>query len=189
MAAYQRVAAGLTGCHLWQAASLLARVANTSPIRLTPRLAPLPSLNGLATPRPLPVALRCRVVHGGGRSALATNRPTGAVGNSSRRLRTAENRPQILRRNRIFKRHRTPQERAGNGSRPGPQRAEVRKSGRTQRAVRASAGSGLASWQVLERSRLAGWAPGLRVDPDIGHGLPTQRAAPPRRQGARSPQR
>ena len=60
---------------------------------------------------------------------------------------------------RIFKRHRTPQERAGNGSRPGPQRAEVRKSGRTQRAVRASAGSGLASWQVLERSRLAGWAP------------------------------
>jgi hypothetical protein len=25
--------------------------------------------------------LRCRVVHGGGRSALATNRPTGAVGN------------------------------------------------------------------------------------------------------------
>ena len=59
---------------------------------------------------------------------------------------------------RIFKRHRTPQERAGKGSRPGPQRAEVRKSGRTQRAVRASAGSGLASWQVLERSRLAGWA-------------------------------
>lgn len=47
---------------------------------------------------------------------------------------------------------------AGKGSRPGPQRAEVRKSGRTQRAVRASAGSGLASWQVLERSRLAGWA-------------------------------
>jgi len=25
--------------------------------------------------------------------------------------------------------------------------------------------------------------PGLRVDPDVGHGLPTQRAAPPRRQG------
>ena len=60
---------------------------------------------------------------------------------------------------RIFKRHRTLQERAGKGSRPGPQRAEVRKSGRIQRAVRASAGSGLASWQVLERSRLAGWAP------------------------------
>jgi hypothetical protein len=31
--------------------------------------------------------------------------------------------------------------------------------------------------------------PGLRVDPDVGHGLPTQRAAPPRLQGSRSPWR
>ena len=28
--------------------------------------------------------------------------------------------------------------------------------------------------------------PGLRVNPDVGHGLPTQRAAPPRLQGSRS---
>ena len=31
--------------------------------------------------------------------------------------------------------------------------------------------------------------PGLRVDPDVGHGVPTQRAAPPRLQGSRSPWR
>lgn len=31
--------------------------------------------------------------------------------------------------------------------------------------------------------------PGLRVDPDVGQGLPTQRAAPPRLQGSRSPWR
>ena len=55
--------------------------------------------------------------------------------------------------------------------------------------VRASGGSGLASWQIFERSRRAGLDPGLRVDPDVGHGLPTQRAAPPRLQGSRSPWR
>ena len=31
--------------------------------------------------------------------------------------------------------------------------------------------------------------PGLKVDPDVGQGLPTQRAAPPRLQGSRSPWR
>ena len=55
----------------------------------------------------------------------------------------------------------------------------MRKSGRIQWAVRVSGGLGLASWQVFELSRLAGLVPGLRVDPDVGHGLPTQRAAPP----------
>ena len=43
-----------------------------------------------------------RVVHGGGRSALATNRPTDAGGNSSPRLRTAESRPQIVRKIHFF---------------------------------------------------------------------------------------
>ena len=88
--------------------------------------------------------------------------------------------------NRNFKRHRTPQEWACKSSRPSPQRAEVRKTGRIRRAVRASGGSGLASWRVFERSRRARLDPGLRVDPDVGHGLPTRRAAPPRLQGSRS---
>jgi len=44
---------------------------------------------------------QCRVVHGGGRSALATNRPTDAGDNSSQMLRIAPNRPQTVRKNRI----------------------------------------------------------------------------------------
>ena len=46
--------------------------------------------------------LRYRVVHGGGRSAPATNRPTAAVDNSCQMFRIAPNRPQIVRNNRIF---------------------------------------------------------------------------------------
>ena len=45
--------------------------------------------------------------------------------------------------------------------------------------IGASGGSVLASWQVFERSLLAGLDSGLRVDPSVGHGLPTQRAALP----------
>jgi hypothetical protein len=41
-----------------------------------------------------------RVVHGSGRSALATDQPPDSVGNSSRRLRMAEVHPQIVRKNR-----------------------------------------------------------------------------------------
>jgi threonine dehydrogenase-like Zn-dependent dehydrogenase len=46
-------------------------------------------------------------------------------------------------------------------------------------------------WRVGRSLKVHGsqdW-PGLRVDPDVGHGLPTQRAAPPRLQGSRSPRR
>ena len=46
-------------------------------------------------------------------------------------------------------------------------------------------------WRVGRSLKVHGsqdW-PGLRGDPDIGHGLPTQRAAPPRLQGSRSPRR
>ena len=41
--------------------------------------------------------------------------------------------------------------------------------GRSTQA-RASGGSGLASWQVFEPSQRARLDPGLRVDPDVGHG-------------------
>ena len=44
---------------------------------------------------------QCRVVHGGGRSALAKNRPTDVVGNSSQTLRISLNRPEIVQKNRI----------------------------------------------------------------------------------------
>jgi hypothetical protein len=47
--------------------------------------------------------VQCRVVHGGGRSALATNRQTAAVGNSCQTLKSASNRPLIVRKNRKFK--------------------------------------------------------------------------------------
>ena len=96
-------------------------------------------------------------------------------------------------RNRIFKRHRTPQEQASKGSRPSPQRAPKYASlgGFSTRSGRLEARrwrpAELASWQAFEPSRRAGLDPGLRVDPDVGHGLPTQRAAPPRLQGGRSP--
>ncbi len=63
--------------------------------------------------------------------------------------------------NRIFQRHRTAQEwawKGGKSSRPSPQRAAVCKSGRIQRAIWASGGSGLAGWQVFERSRPTGLA-------------------------------
>ena len=46
-------------------------------------------------------------------------------------------------------------------------------------------------WRVGRSLKVHGaqdW-PGLRVDPDVGQGLPTQRAAPPRLQGSRSPWR
>jgi len=43
--------------------------------------------------------VQCRVVHGGGRSALATNRQTAAVGNSCQTLKSASNRPLIVRKN------------------------------------------------------------------------------------------
>ncbi len=76
MAAHQRIAAGLAGCHLSQALSLLARRANSGSIRLTPRPAPLTSLNGLATPGRCPS--RCNTVlstAAGGRRLLRTDRP------------------------------------------------------------------------------------------------------------------
>jgi hypothetical protein len=43
--------------------------------------------------------LQRTVVHCGGQAALATNRPTDAVGNSSQGLRIAKSRPQIVRKN------------------------------------------------------------------------------------------
>jgi hypothetical protein len=46
-----------------------------------------------------------------------------------------------------------------------------------------------AGLKVFGRFRLAGLDWGLGVDPDVGHGLPTQRAAPRRLQGSRSPWR
>jgi hypothetical protein len=91
--------------------------------------------------------------------------------------------------NRIFKRHRTPQEWASKSPRLGSQSAEGRKSGPIQGAIWASAGSGLASWQVFEFSPRARLGPGLNVDPDVGQCVLTKRAAPPQLQGSRSPWR
>lgn len=85
-----------------------------------------------------------------------------------------------------------------------PKRGPEKAPGRVRRQVRSgpkcaslggfSAQSGplqARGWRVGRSLNVHGSqvGPGLRVDPDIGHGLPTQRAAPPRRQGARSPQR
>ena len=55
--------------------------------------------------------------------------------------------------------------------------------------VWASAGARLPGWKIFGRFRLAGLDWGLRVDPDVGPGGPTQRAARPRLQGSRSPWR
>ena len=83
----------------------------------------------------------------------------------------------------------TAQEKAREGCWPTPQGPKSASLGGLGTQVWASGGSGMASLQVFERSRLAGSDPGPRVDPDVGHGVPTQRAAPVRLQGSRSPRR
>jgi len=71
-----------SGRHLSQARSLLARDGCRPAIGLTQQPLSVCNANGLTDAAPACSSQRRRVVHGGGRAALATNRPTDAVGNS-----------------------------------------------------------------------------------------------------------
>ena len=86
--------------------------------------------------------------------------------------------------NRIFKRHRTPQEWGLKMLSAEP--AEGRSKQVWADLARKSGPLEARGWRVDRFLNVHGaqdW-PGLRVDPVVGHGLPTQRAAPLRLQGS-----